>query len=172
MALIALTVIVFRVLIAPKRGWGRAALCIQNEGQRGPMLGIIGHVPLRIQHDGPHARCGLTYSKQKPNARRAFKTRTQTKEQGAHGAADSKRRLNLRVFGVAWLSVCGRWCVFVRSSAIAHASADRARASRRMSRVWSTGRGSGVFPRWGGGEARGGKSHSHGLRCVPSKAAS
>ena len=28
------------------------------------MLGLIGHVLLRIQHDDPHARCGLTYSQQ------------------------------------------------------------------------------------------------------------
>ena len=92
--------------------------------------------------------------------------RRRTNAHGAHGAADSKRGPNLRVLGVAWFSVCGGWCVLVRSSAIAHASADHARASRRMSRVCSTGRWALGYSQDGGG-----KDHSHGLMCVPSKAA-
>ena len=79
--------------------------------------------------------------------------RRRTNAHGAHGAADSKRWPNLRVLGVAWFSVCGGWCVLVRSSAIAHASADHARASRRMSRVCSTGRWALGYSQDGGGQS-------------------
>ena len=145
-------------------------------GTRGAVHSKRGPARTHARH---HRACAAADSTRRPTctlrvnifqtkAERAPRVQNEDPDEGAGSAwrCGFKRRLNLRVFGAAWLSVCGRWCVFVRSSAIAHASADRARASRRMSRVCSTGRWALGYSQDGGG-----KAHSHGLMCVPSKAA-